>query len=494
MDNSDHIHVVGQHHQLQGIQSTSQAFDSVTPPHSPEHHQQQLQELQILSNHHAQEHFLHHFFHHNPQLTINTHHDAHGNISHDNQYMLEAAKNLGLSLLTPQTPIFLLAGPPPLTSPSPTTPHSHHPGPTGSSSRRNSRPKNPNQKTRVPWTPQEDECLIAGVQKHGAGRWSDIFKDSTSNFDKSRKASDLRDRFRVLYPTEYTSLYPNSQPRRLARKAYTPFPASTPGEGVKRLTRERAPKRPFTVEEDIELLEAVATHGAAWTRIATATEFCFAKGGRRAEPLRWRFRNLAPESNRLIMSGELTPEGQKELSAKLRARAQELRTLLANQQPIPPYVRKESKSARAARVAKAYERIEHAATHEGLSPTSVITGEELDSMDEEDRQLLSQYITAKANGQHFPMGDDDDNEDSPIEYEEPTYGSRYIDNEQAGPSSSNDAGSGEGHDDKQSIIAVLNPGQYQHPVMSYQIVDEGIANMIAWMTGNGSRPHEFTQQ
>ena len=66
-------------------------------------------------------------------------------------------------------------------------------------------------------------------------------------------------RFRVLYPTEYTALYPNSQPRRLAKKQYTPFPSTQAGEAVKRLTRERAPKRPFTVQEDIELLEAVAT-------------------------------------------------------------------------------------------------------------------------------------------------------------------------------------------------------------------------------------------
>ena len=54
---------------------------------------------------------------------------------------------------------------------------------------------------RHPWTKEEDASLLSGVAKYGF-QWTDIHKDADLNLSH-RRATDLRDRIRNLYPDGY---------------------------------------------------------------------------------------------------------------------------------------------------------------------------------------------------------------------------------------------------------------------------------------------------
>ena len=182
LDESQHTQ---QYHLQQHITNHRHAFDSVTPPLSPEQeHHQHFAEQHFHAM--AQEQFLRHFFHPHSgamghhALSINT---ATGMSPADGlaqssptaaeaaTRLLEISKTsngLPISLLTPQTPIFLLTpGTSSLTSAD--SPNHLLAAPTASTSRRGAtsvrRAGTTNQKQRVPWTLQEDDCLISGIRK-----------------------------------------------------------------------------------------------------------------------------------------------------------------------------------------------------------------------------------------------------------------------------------------------------------------------------------------
>jgi len=54
---------------------------------------------------------------------------------------------------------------------------------------------------RRPWTATEDNDLMRGVQRHGF-QWTLIHDDTTLNLSH-RKATDLRDRIRNMFPDGY---------------------------------------------------------------------------------------------------------------------------------------------------------------------------------------------------------------------------------------------------------------------------------------------------
>lgn len=66
-----------------------------------------------------------------------------------------------------------------------------------------SRLKKINRKERCRFTPEEDERLLQGFNKHGAS-WSKIQTDPEFGF-QSRRSTDLRDRFRNAFPERYVA-------------------------------------------------------------------------------------------------------------------------------------------------------------------------------------------------------------------------------------------------------------------------------------------------
>ena len=152
------------------------------------------------------------------------------------------------------------------------------------------------------------------------------------------------------------------------------------------------------------------------------------------------------------MSGELTQDGQRELSSKLRARAQELRHLVANQQPIPAYIRREAKAGDGTTSSKGTKgkKHQHNMLLNGVSHLSGIPmdlvhdgSEDLHADDvtvdddDEGRQYLTHLLAAAAAAQaasshgRISLLPDDDVESpttatSMMEYEDPSsYGARY---------------------------------------------------------------------
>ena len=209
-------------------------------------------------------------------------------------------------------------------------------------------PKKREAKTRRKWSEQETKQLLLGVHKHGVGKWTDIIGDPEFTFD-NRSGVDLKDRFRTCCPVELRkeitkpkfsqkSLAPHEngdiiveqvEPRfsmkvqriieengndpvqeALAEKCdASPVKARKSRAHRKNLTdlaelgidgpfrkSQRRERRPFSDDDDREILEGYNLYGPAWSRIQRNPRFHLQN--RQPTDLRDRFRNRYPDKFR----------------------------------------------------------------------------------------------------------------------------------------------------------------------------------------------------
>jgi len=193
-------------------------------------------------------------------------------------------------------------------------------------------------KARKKWTEEETNNLLLGVHKHGVGKWSDILDDPSFTFN-DRSGVDLKDRFRTCCPAELRS---NAKPKatvdgcsaKASKKSKSSllsenilideetFSAQDNGNDEQALNKprklrahrknvedliqlgidgpfrksQRRERRPFTDDDDREILEGYQIYGPAWSRIQRDSRFHLQT--RQATDLRDRFRNKYPEKFR----------------------------------------------------------------------------------------------------------------------------------------------------------------------------------------------------
>jgi hypothetical protein len=199
-------------------------------------------------------------------------------------------------------------------------------------------------KTRKKWSEDETNNLLLGVHKHGVGKWTDILEDTSFPFN-DRSAVDLKDRFRTCCPNELreTSSKPKTTRQRvefskrkgpkqsalksslmsenilvdpdesgLCSQASDPelSTKSRKGRAHRRNLEDlaqlgiegpfrksdRRERRPFSEEEDREILNGYNIYGPAWTQIQRDPRFHLQS--RQPIDLRDRLRNKYPEKFR----------------------------------------------------------------------------------------------------------------------------------------------------------------------------------------------------
>lgn len=211
-------------------------------------------------------------------------------------------------------------------------------------------------KPRRKWSEEETNHLLLGVSRHGVGKWTTILEDPDFRFN-NRTAGDLKDRFRTCCPAE---LRGQSGPRSAKAKAdtsgteYVPEPRSKPKKGLllegilidtEELVEKEKPlpaqqdsdspskprksrahrkkmedlvelgihgpfkkshrreRRPFTEQDDKEILEGLDKYGPAWTKIQRDPQFNLST--RQPTDLRDRVRNKYPKIYLRIDKGSL---------------------------------------------------------------------------------------------------------------------------------------------------------------------------------------------
>ncbi|KAI1176496.1 hypothetical protein F4777DRAFT_269596 [Nemania sp. FL0916] len=206
--------------------------------------------------------------------------------------------------------------------------------PTGKIKRRAAKP-------RRKWSEEETNHLLLGVSKYGVGRWTDILEDQGYKFNE-RTAGDLKDRFRTCCPDELRGsagakndgLEPptlpkaNKKPKKglmsenilndteeeVEVEKILPGQAesvATPGRRKSRAHRkkledlaelgirgpfkksQRRERRPFSEQDDREILEGFELYGPHWTKIQRDPRFNLST--RQPTDLRDRLRNKYPE-------------------------------------------------------------------------------------------------------------------------------------------------------------------------------------------------------
>ncbi|KAH7037138.1 uncharacterized protein B0I36DRAFT_62169 [Microdochium trichocladiopsis] len=205
------------------------------------------------------------------------------------------------------------------------------------------KPKRKAAKPRRKWSEEETNHLLLGVSKHGVGRWTDIMEDPEYNFH-DRSAGDLKDRFRTCCPAELrddllakkadatgrddisgqalavrkptkglmsenilnrdddVEAEPSSQPeldpsgpkqrksRAHRKKLEDLVELGIKGPFKKSHRRER---RPFSEQDDREILEGFELYGPQWTKIQRDPRYHLSS--RQPTDLRDRLRNKYPE-------------------------------------------------------------------------------------------------------------------------------------------------------------------------------------------------------
>jgi len=199
-------------------------------------------------------------------------------------------------------------------------------------------------KPRRKWSEEETNHLLLGVSRHGVGKWTTILDDPDFRFN-NRTAGDLKDRFRTCCPAELrrqpgsknvkadrSSAELVSELRSRAKKG--PYlagilidteepttekeipPASQPDSDSPSKPRKsrahrkkmedlvelgihgpfkkshRRERRPFTDQDDKEILEGLDKYGPAWTKIQRDPQFNLST--RQPTDLRDRVRNKYP--------------------------------------------------------------------------------------------------------------------------------------------------------------------------------------------------------
>ncbi|KAI0125090.1 MYB DNA-binding domain-containing protein [Xylariales sp. AK1849] len=207
--------------------------------------------------------------------------------------------------------------------------------PTGRIKRRAAKP-------RRKWSEEETNHLLLGASKHGVGRWNDILKDPEYKFN-DRTAGDLKDRFRTCCPEELktkvkhggqhgksTAVLAGTKPRKglmsenILNEPEEPADSdnapsvqndsdSAPKQRKSRAHRrkledlaelgintkepfkksQRRGRRPFSEQDDREILQGFEKYGPHWTRIQRDPKFHLST--RQPTDLRDRLRNKYPE-------------------------------------------------------------------------------------------------------------------------------------------------------------------------------------------------------
>lgn len=192
-------------------------------------------------------------------------------------------------------------------------------------------------KARKKWTEEETNNLLLGVHRHGVGRWTDILEDPSFSFN-GRSGVDLKDRFRTCCPDELRKNPPEPRSPSAGLNAAKKLKSSLLSENIlieedddglngngrggnefstlrksrahrKKLEdlaelgidgpfrkSQRRERRPFTEQDDHEILSGYQLYGPAWSRIQRDPRFHLQS--RQATDLRDRFRNKFPEKFR----------------------------------------------------------------------------------------------------------------------------------------------------------------------------------------------------
>ena len=169
------------------------------------------------------------------------------------------------------------------------------------------------------WTERETQHLLAGVRKHGVGKWKQILEDTTFAFTE-RSSVDLKDRYRVCSkddsstktiskkhtpaPDPYFAAVADSWLSRVA-----PPPAPPQDSLYASQNKQRRKRRAWTVAEDDSLLKGVTRYGFQWTAIHDDPELKL--GHRRATDLRDRIRNKFPDGYKHAESAPLRSDIKK---------------------------------------------------------------------------------------------------------------------------------------------------------------------------------------
>lgn len=198
-------------------------------------------------------------------------------------------------------------------------------------------------KPRRKWSEEETNHLLLGVSRHGVGKWTNILEDPDFRFN-DRSAGDLKDRFRTCCPDELRGSKRDSQqdeaqhPKHKAKTgihsenilieeesgdpANSPPNESDSAQKQKKKSRahrkkmedlvelgirgpfkksHRRERRPFTEQDDQEILEGLDVYGPAWTKIQRDSRFHLSS--RQPTDLRDRVRNKYPAIYQRIEKG-----------------------------------------------------------------------------------------------------------------------------------------------------------------------------------------------
>ncbi|KAM7187114.1 telomere-associated protein 1 [Naviculisporaceae sp. PSN 640] len=204
-------------------------------------------------------------------------------------------------------------------------------------------------KPRRKWSEEETNHLLLGVSRHGVGKWTSILEDPSFTFN-GRTAGDLKDRFRTCCPDELRGHtgkkrqdndpeeYGQDRPDQGWRHKNGPDLenilanrdriANREPEGSESAPKQpkksrahrkkmedlqelgihgpfkkshRRERRPFTEQDDREILEGLRHYGPAWTKIQRDSKYNLAS--RQPTDLRDRVRNKYPEIYAKIEKG-----------------------------------------------------------------------------------------------------------------------------------------------------------------------------------------------
>ena len=162
-------------------------------------------------------------------------------------------------------------------------------------------------RARRKWTEAESQDLLAGVKKHGFGKWKQILNDTAYKF-VDRTSIDLKDRFRV-----FAKDYPETQADPTNSDDVASGTAGRPERKESSQSKQRRKRHPWTKEEDAALLQGVQQYGFQWTDIHKDAELGL--NHRRATDLRDRVRNLYPDGYKHAEARPLRAEVKKQEKA-----------------------------------------------------------------------------------------------------------------------------------------------------------------------------------
>lgn len=208
-------------------------------------------------------------------------------------------------------------------------------------------------KKRRKWSEEETNHLLLGVSRYGMGKWTSILEDPEFKFD-ARTAGDLKDRFRTCCPDDFRTstkglrsgsppassdpiprlpkedhlgkiLIDSEEPpmvfmhdtghemRSIIESRTKPRKSRAHRKKLEDLASlgiiapfkksHRRERRPFTEQDDREILEGLDQYGPAWTKIHRDKRFHLSS--RQPTDLRDRVRNKYPEIYAGIEKGTL---------------------------------------------------------------------------------------------------------------------------------------------------------------------------------------------